>query len=56
MGRMRIAYFVIVPSISEITTESVQSHTNNRAVHATAPVADKEKVMLFAPGLRSRDF
>ena len=32
------------------------SHTNIRAVHAATPVADSENVMVFAPGLRLRDF
>ena len=51
-----IAYFVMVPSMSEMTTWSVCSQTNSRAVHAAAPVADSENVILFAPGFRSSDF
>lgn len=49
-------YFVMVPSMSDTTTKSVCSQTKIRAVHATTPVADSEKVMVFAPGLRSKDF
>lgn len=48
--------FVIVPSISEMTTRSVESQTNIRAVAAIAPEADKEKVIALAPGRRLRDF
>jgi hypothetical protein len=47
---------VIVPSISETTTRSVDSQTKIRAVVADAPVADKEKVIEFAPGLKFNDF
>ena len=49
-------YFVIVPSISEITTRSVESQTKIRAVAATAPEVESEKVIEFAPGRRFRDF
>ena len=51
-----MTYFVMVPSMSEMTTWSVCSQTNRRAVHAATPVADRENVMLFAPGFRSSDF
>ena len=50
------AYFVIVPSISEITTRSVESQTKIRAVAATAPEVESEKVIELAPGRRFRDF
>src|ERR1700678_2782112 len=46
-------HLVMVPSISETTTRSVESQTNIRAVAATAPVADRENVIVFAPGRRS---
>jgi len=42
--------------MSEMTTRSVESQTNIRAVAAIAPEADKEKVIALAPGLRLRDF
>lgn len=42
--------------MSEMSTRSVDSHTNIRAVAAIAPEADKEKVIEFRPGLRLRDF
>jgi hypothetical protein len=47
---------VIVPSMSETTTESSYSQTNIRAVHAVAPVNERENVIVFAPGFRSKDF
>ena len=47
--------FVIVPSISDTTTESVWSQTNILAVHAVALVDERENVTVFAPGLRFRD-
>jgi len=47
---------VIVPSISDTTTRSVESHTNIRAVHAGTVELDKENVMVLAPDLRLRDF
>lgn len=50
-----LSYFVMVPSMSEMTTWSVWSQTNRRAVHAAAPVADSENVILFAPGFKSSD-
>lgn len=43
---------VIVPSISEMTIWSVESHTNIRAVHAATPELESEKVIVFAPGSR----
>lgn len=49
-------HFVIVPSISEITTKSVDSQTKIRAVHATAPEVDSEKVIVLAPGFKLRLF
>lgn len=55
-GRGKVTYFVIVPSMSEITIESVDSQTNIRAVHATTPDADKENVILLAPGFSSSFF
>lgn len=47
---------MIVPSISEITTRSVESHTKIRAVHAMAPEVERENVIVLAPGLRFRAF
>lgn len=47
---------VIVPSISETTTRSVDSQTKIRAVVADSPVADREKVIEFAPGFKFNDF
>jgi hypothetical protein len=47
---------VIVPSISDTTTRSVESHTNIRAVQAGTVELDNEKVIVLAPGLRLRDF
>jgi hypothetical protein len=47
---------VIVPSMSEMTIESVASHTKIRAVHAAAPDAESEKVMLFEPSFSSSAF
>lgn len=52
----KLTYLVIVPSISDITTRSVESHTKIRAVAAMAPEADNENVIAFAPGLRLSDF
>jgi hypothetical protein len=49
-------YLVIVPSMSEMTIKSVESQTKMRAVHATAPEADKLKVILFGPDLSSSAF
>lgn len=46
------AHLVIVPSISEMTMWSVESHTNILAVHAATPELESEKVMVFAPGSR----
>jgi len=45
-----------VPSMSETTTRSVESHTKIRAVHAMTPEVDRENVMVFAPDFRLRDF
>jgi hypothetical protein len=45
---------VIVPSISDTTTLSVCSHMKMRAAQATTPDEDSEKVIVFAPGRRSR--
>ena len=50
------AYFVIVPSISEMTTLSVCSQTKMRAVQAMTPEADNENVIEFAPDLRFNVF
>lgn len=47
---------MIVPSMSETTTWSVDSQRNIRAVHATAPDAEREKVIVFEPALRSNAF
>lgn len=47
---------MMVPSMSEMTIESVESQTKIRAVHAAAPDAESEKVMLFDPTLRSSAF
>lgn len=49
-------YFVIVPSISEMSTLSVCSQTKMRAVHAMTPEADSENVIVFAPGFKSSVF
>ena len=49
-------YFVMVPSMSETTIESVWSQTNILAAHATTPEVDRENVTAFAPGLRSSCF
>ena len=49
-------HFVIVPSISDTTTKSVESHTKMRAIHAIAPEAEREKVMELAPAFRLSDF
>ena len=45
-------YFVIVPSISETTTEAVSSHRKILAVQAASPEAERENVMVFIPGFR----
>jgi hypothetical protein len=42
--------------MSEMTIESVDSQTKILAVHAAAPDADREKVMLLEPSFRSRAF
>ena len=42
--------------MSETTTRSVCSHTKILAVAATAPVAEREKVMVLGPGCRLRAF
>ena len=47
---------VIVPSISETTTKSVESHTKILAVQTIAPVTEREKVILLAPGFRFNVF
>jgi hypothetical protein len=47
---------VMVPSMSEMTIESVTSQTNMRAVQAAAPDAVSENVMLFAPSFKSSAF
>jgi hypothetical protein len=49
-------YFVIVPSISDMTTISFESHTKIRAVQAITPVVDNENVMVFAPGFKLSAF
>lgn len=49
-------YLVIVPSISETTTKSVESHTKILAVQTIAPVIEREKVILLAPGFRFNVF
>ena len=56
IGERGISYLVMVPSMSDTTTESVCSQTNIRAVHAVAPVDEREKVMVFAPDFRLSDF
>lgn len=47
---------MIVPSMSETTTRSVCSHTKILAVAATAPVAEREKVIVLGPGCRLSAF
>lgn len=47
---------MIVPSISDMSTRSVESHTNIRAEHAIAPVVERVNVMVLAPGFRFNDF
>lgn len=42
--------------MSDTTTESVWSQTNILAVHAVAPVEERENVMVFAPDFKFRDF
>lgn len=49
-------HFVMVPSMSEMTTRSVWFHMKMRAVHAIAPVAESENVIELAPGFSSRLF
>jgi hypothetical protein len=49
-------HLVIVPSMSETTTRSVESHKKMRAVHAMTPVVDNENVIVLAPVFKSRDF
>lgn len=49
-------YLVIVPSISDTTTKSVDCHTKMRAVHAMTPEADSENVMVLAPDFKFNDF
>lgn len=51
-----MAYLVIVPSISETTTWSVESQTNMRAAQPGAPVVESENVIVLAPGFRFNDF
>lgn len=48
-------YLVIVPSISDMTITSVDSHTNIRAVHAMTPVVESENVIVLAPGFKLSD-
>lgn len=55
-GTKKPAHLVIVPSISETTTWSVESQTNMRDAHPGAPVVESENVIVFAPGFRFRDF
>ena len=50
------AHFVIVPSMSDTTTQSVASQRKILAVQAVAPEADRENVIEFIPGLRSSCF
>lgn len=47
---------MIVPSMSDTSTRSVDSHTKMRAVHAMVPEVDSEKVIEFGPGFRLSDF
>lgn len=55
-GAKKRAHLVIVPSISETTTWSVESQTNMRAAHPGTPVVESENVIVFAPGFRFSDF
>lgn len=50
------AHLVIVPSMSEMTTWSVESQTNMRAAHPGTPVVESENVIVFAPGFKFSDF
>lgn len=52
----RYTHLVMVPSMSEITTKSVESHIKILAVQATAPLMECEKVIELGPGFRLRDF
>lgn len=49
-------YLVIVPSISDTTTESVDSQRKMLAVHAVSPESERENVMEFFPGFKSNCF
>jgi hypothetical protein len=52
------SYFVIVPSISEITTRSSSSHRKMREVQDATPEYEEEteKTILLAPCLSCSDF
>lgn len=52
----RASDLVIVPSMSDTTIWSAESQTNSRAVQAATPVAEREKVIVLAPGFKSKDF
>lgn len=57
MGRKNLrSYLVIVPSMSDTSTRSVESQTKIRAVHAMVPEVESEKVIELGPGFRLSDF
>lgn len=46
----------MVPSMSEMSTMSVESQTKIRAVHAITPDVERENVIVFAPAFKLSAF